>query len=136
MVMDSLNLKLRQIATFSSNAILDKMSSAKSEERPLCHMHLVTSRSFCPGDYGIVATIWKYIKRPHRIIFHCFLCVSVQCCNEPGLSFTMHPPYVMPQNDECVKLQSNVRTLTPVASMTLQPDCLDYINGGKVTKFT
>ena len=46
MVIDSLNLKLRQIARFSSNVIFDEMSSAKCrlhEERPLNH----TSRCFC-----------------------------------------------------------------------------------------
>ena len=57
MVSGSLNLKLRQIARFSSNMILDEMSSAKChllfgffliaqhEERPLYHIHVVTSRS-------------------------------------------------------------------------------------------
>ena len=57
MVIDSLNLKLRQIARFSSNVILDEMSSAKChmlfgffflisqhEERPLYHVHVVISR--------------------------------------------------------------------------------------------
>ena len=47
MVINSLNLKLSQIARFSSNVILDEMSSAKCrlyEERPLYHIHMVTSR--------------------------------------------------------------------------------------------
>ena len=57
MVIDSLNLKLRQIARFSSNVILEKMSSVKChllfgvffliaqhEERPLYHIHMITSR--------------------------------------------------------------------------------------------
>ena len=61
MVIDSLNLNLRQIARFSSNVILDGMSSAKCclfffilfklliffiaqhEERPLYHVQMVTS---------------------------------------------------------------------------------------------
>ena len=55
MVIDSLNLKLTQIARFSSNMILE-MSSAKCrllfgifliaqhKERPLYHVHMVTSR--------------------------------------------------------------------------------------------
>ena len=55
MVIDSLNLKLRQIARFSSNMILDEMSSAKChllfgifflivqhKERPVYHVHMVT----------------------------------------------------------------------------------------------
>ena len=56
MVIDSLNLKLRQIARFLSKVILDEISSAKCrllfgfflvaqhEERPLYHIHMVTSR--------------------------------------------------------------------------------------------
>ena len=56
MVIDNLNLTLRQIARFLSNVILDEMSSAKCcllvgffliaqhEERPLYHVHMVTSR--------------------------------------------------------------------------------------------
>ena len=56
MVIDSLNLKLRQIARFLSNVILNEMSSAKClllfgivliaqhEERPLYHVQLLTSR--------------------------------------------------------------------------------------------
>ena len=47
MVIGSLYLKLRQIVRFSSNMILDEMSSAKCrlhEERPLYHIHVVTSR--------------------------------------------------------------------------------------------
>ena len=55
-VINSLNLKLRQIARFSSNVILDEMHLlnvicfleffliAQHEERPLCHVHVVTSR--------------------------------------------------------------------------------------------
>ena len=55
MVIDSLNLRLRQIVRFLSNVILDEMSSAKCrllfgfvliaqhEERPLYHVHVVTS---------------------------------------------------------------------------------------------
>ena len=46
MVVDSLNLKLRQIARFSSNVNFDEMSSAKcrrQEERPLYDIHMVTS---------------------------------------------------------------------------------------------
>ena len=58
MVIDRPNLKLRQIARFSSNVVLDEMSSTKcrllfgisfsfiaqQEERPLYHVHMVTSR--------------------------------------------------------------------------------------------
>ena len=59
MVIDSLNLKLRQIARFLPNVILDEMLSAKyhllflfiylfliaqHEERPLYHIHMVASR--------------------------------------------------------------------------------------------
>ena len=57
MVIHSLNLKLRQIVRFSSNVILGEMSSAKChllfgfffiliaqhKERPLYHVHMVTS---------------------------------------------------------------------------------------------
>ena len=56
MAIDSLNLKLRQIGRFSSNVILDEMSSAKChllfgipfliaqhEERQIYHVHMVTS---------------------------------------------------------------------------------------------
>ena len=46
MVIDSVNLKLRQIARFSSNMILDEISSSKCclhEERPLYQKHMVTS---------------------------------------------------------------------------------------------
>ena len=50
MVIDSLNLKLRQIARFSSNVILDEPSSAnlffliaQHEERPVYHIHMLTS---------------------------------------------------------------------------------------------
>ena len=51
-VIDSLNLKLRQIARLSSNVISDDMSSAKyclpflmaqHEERSIYHAHVVTS---------------------------------------------------------------------------------------------
>ena len=60
MVIDTLNLKLRQIVRFSSNMILDEMSSVKCcllldffwiaqhEERPLYHIHKVTSRYYYP----------------------------------------------------------------------------------------
>ena len=52
MVIDSLNLKLRQIARPLSNMILDEMSSAfwnifliaQHKERPLYHVHMVTFR--------------------------------------------------------------------------------------------
>ena len=56
MVIGSLNLKLRLIARFSSNVILDEMLSAKChllfdlyliaqhKERPLYQIHMVTSR--------------------------------------------------------------------------------------------
>ena len=56
MVINSLNLKLRQIARFSSNMIFDDMSSTKCclllkffliaqhEERPIYRIHVVTSR--------------------------------------------------------------------------------------------
>ena len=53
-MIDSLNLKLRQIARLSSNVILDEMSSAfwnfflfliaQHEERPLYRVRMVTSR--------------------------------------------------------------------------------------------
>ena len=60
MVIDSLTLKLRQIARFSSNVILDEMSSAKCRllfgffffffffliAEPLYHVHIVTSGSW------------------------------------------------------------------------------------------
>ena len=57
MVIDSLNLKLRQIVRFLSDVVLNEMSSAKChllfgiffliaqhEERPLYHVNVVTSR--------------------------------------------------------------------------------------------
>ena len=56
-LINNLNLKLRKIARFLSNVVLDEMSSAKyrllfgisfwiaqHEERPFYHIHVVTSR--------------------------------------------------------------------------------------------
>ena len=75
MVIDSLNLKLRQIARFSSNVVLDEVSSAKCrllqhEERPLYHIHMVTSRFIVlPFDvftfvrcvlFSIMRKTWEY----------------------------------------------------------------------------
>ena len=80
MVIDSLNLKLRQIARFSSNVVLDEMSSAKCrllqhKERPLYHIHIVTSRLPCDFERAVgTNSVPENPINPMLSIHCCFQC--------------------------------------------------------------
>ena len=73
-VIDSLNLKLRQIARFSSNVICDEMLSAKChlhKERPHYYIHMVTSRCyFDNGSDHMNLTVFWFVKINYEIRHH------------------------------------------------------------------